>query len=91
MKNKKGELLSALQQLPVAILMFVVFALVLTVGFKILGALYTGESNAGIQSNISVLTQGLGQFSINSGLIATITVMAIVLSIVIGAFAVNRN
>ena len=90
MKNKKGQLLGALQQLPIAILMFVVFALVLTVGFKILSALYSGESNAGIQSNITVLTAGLGQFSLNSGLIATIVVMSIVLTIVISAFSVRQ-
>ena len=88
--NKKGQLIQALNELPAAVLVFVIFALVLVVAFKILGALYAVETNTAIQSNISTLMSGLSNFTSNAGLIAVITVMAIVLMIVIAAFSFKR-
>ena len=100
MKNKKGNLMSALNDLPQAVLFFVVFSITLSVGFKFIQAILSGMTTpaAGVSSfdnwtynNISALsTGGLSQFTTNSSLIATIVVMSIVLSIVIGAFSVKR-
>jgi hypothetical protein len=90
-RNKKGQLISALNELPAAIIVFVVFAIVAVVGFKILGALYNQETNAGIQSNITQFTIALSNFTTNAGLLAVIVVMAIVLMVVISAFSFRRS
>jgi len=101
MMNKKGSLVEALNKLPQAVMLFVVFSIVLTIGLKfissILASMPTPASGTSLMdnwtyNNISMLaTTGFSQFTTNSGLIATITVMAVVLTLVIGAFSMNRR
>ena len=91
MKDKKGQLIGALNQLPAVVLVFVIFAIVLVVAFKILGALYSNETSTGIQTNITVLQTALSNFTTNAGLVAVISVMAVVLMIVIAAFSFRRS
>jgi len=84
--NKKGQMLGALQELPAAAIVVVVFILIVTVGFKIGGALTSSETNTAISNNVSLMMSGFSQFAVQTNLVVTIVVMSIIIAIVVSAF-----
>jgi hypothetical protein len=94
--NKKGQLMHALNELPAAIIAFVIFAIVTVVGFKIINGLVGTLTQVTIVDNYTYngtvnILNAMSNFSTNAGLLAVITVMAVVLMVVISAFSFRKS
>ena len=100
MRTKKGQLIGAMNQLPAAVMSFVVFAIMVIVGLKIVSGLMSTITTpaAGVSAidnntynNMTLVLNSISNFTTNSGLIAIIVVMSVVLSVVIAAFSFRRG